>query len=224
MDGIKSIGIIIDGNRRWAKERGMKPWDGHREGVLRLTDTIRWAKEAGIQHIFFYTFSTENWDRDPEEIKYLFMLFEEFFNKEIRKVEDEKIRIRIAGQRERFPANLQKFMLDAEERTAGFADMTVWFGLSYGGRAEILAAANAAAAAGVEMTQENFKQYMWTADMPDPEIILRTGGEQRLSGFLTWQSVYSEMFFSKTPWPGFTKEEFMGLLEEFSTRKRRMGK
>ncbi len=202
----------------------MKPWDGHREGVLRLTDTIRWAKEAGIQHIFFYTFSTENWERDPEEVKYLFMLFEEFFNKEIRKVEEEGIKIRIAGQRERFPENLQKFMREAEERTAKFDGLTTWFGLSYGGRAEIVHAANAIVAAGKALTVDKFNEYLWTAGMPDPEIIIRTGGEQRLSGFLIWQSVYSELFFSKTPWPGFTKEEFFSILEEFGTRKRRMGK
>jgi undecaprenyl diphosphate synthase len=225
MAGAQSIGIIIDGNRRWARALGRPPWDGHTEGIARVADTIQWAKErGGITDVFFYTLSTENWNRDTKEIEYLLLLFRKFFLTHVDRIHEENIRIRVAGQRERFPLVLQRIMSDAEEKTKMNTALTVWFGLSYGGRAEILDAVNKAIQLGGQVTDESLRSLMWTAQLPDPDIIVRTGGEQRLSGFLTWQSIYSELFFTKTPWPGFSKEEFYSILDEYDTRQRRMGK
>lgn len=225
MSEIQTIGIIMDGNRRWAKERGLPAWEGHRVGAERLKDLVHWARErGGISHLFFYAFSTENWGRDPKEIDYLFKLVEELFTSYTAEAEKENTRIRIVGQRKRFPPSLQRIFNDVELRTEHNTGITVWFGLSYGGRAEIVEAVNRALAAKAEVTEEDFKKHLWTAEMPDADIIIRTGGERRLSGFLTWASVYSELFFSETAWPGFTKEEFFSILDEYQSRERRMGK
>lgn len=224
MKGASSIGIIIDGNRRWAKERGKTSAEGHSEGARRVRDTVRWAKERGhITDLFFYTLSTENWKRSSREIEYLLLLIELFFRTHADELDREHVRIRIAGQRERFPAKLQKMFSDLEERTKNNTALTAWFGLSYGGRAEILEGVLAHQRNKVLPTEESFKDMLWTKELPDPDIILRTGGEKRLSNFLTWGSVYAELFFSDTLWPAFTKEEFEAVLTEFEHRQRRMG-
>lgn len=219
-----SIGIIIDGNRRWAKARGMSPSEGHAEGVRRIADAVRWAQERGdVSDLFFYTLSTENWKRSRGEVEYLLLLIELFFRTRGTELAEQNVRIRIAGQRERFPKKLQRIFSDLEERTKGNTAITVWFGLSYGGRAEILDATYRLSNGKHIPTEEELKRMMWTAELPDPDIILRTGGEKRLSNFLTWGSVYSELFFSDTFWPAFTKEEFTNIIAEFQNRQRRMG-
>ncbi len=220
----QSIGIIIDGNRRWAKAQGKSPAEGHSEGARRVRDTVRWAKERGhITDLFFYTLSTENWKRSSREIEYLLLLIELFFRSHADELIRENVRIRIAGQRERFPKKLQNIFSDLEERTKNNTALTAWFGLSYGGRAEILEGVLALQRNKVLPTEEALKSVLWTRDLPDPDIILRTGGERRLSNFLTWSSVYSELFFSDTLWPAFTREEFESVLAEFEQRQRRMG-
>lgn len=224
MKAAQSIGIIIDGNRRWAKERGKTSAEGHSEGARRVRDTVRWAKERGhITDLFFYTLSTENWKRSPREIEYLLLLIELFFRTHADELMRENVRIRIAGQRERFPRKLQKIFSDLEERTKHNTALTAWFGLSYGGRAEILEGVLALQRDKIIPTEESFKDVLWTKELPDPDIILRTGGEKRLSNFLTWGSVYAELFFSDTLWPAFTKEEFESVLVEYEQRQRRMG-
>lgn len=225
MDEARSIGIIIDGNRRWAKAQGKSSSEGHTEGARRVRDTVRWAKERGhITDLFFYTLSTENWKRASREIEYLLLLIELFFKSHADELVEEGVRIRIAGQRERFPLKLQKIFNDLEERTKHNTAITSWFGLSYGGRAEILEGVLQLQRDKVVPTEESLKGVLWTKDLPDPDIIIRTGGEKRLSNFLTWSSVYAELFFSDTLWPAFTKEEFYSILREFGDRQRRMGK
>lgn len=220
----KSVAIIMDGNRRWAKERNLNPWDGHRKGAETLTTIADAAREQGIAHLIFYTLSTENWKRDPEEIRFLLDLLKEFFSKYIDEAVTKKVRIRIAGQRERFPEDMQYLFQKAEEKTIEGTDGTVWLALSYGGRAEILKAANELVQSGAtKVSEEEFEKHLWTAGMPDPDILIRTGGEKRLSGFLPWQSVYSELFFVDVYWPDFSKEDFTRILEEFTTRERRNG-
>lgn len=224
MTQARAIGIIIDGNRRWAKAQGKSTTEGHTEGARRVRDTIRWAKEKGhITDLFFYTLSTENWKRAPREIEYLLLLIELFFRTHAQEIAEEGVRVRIAGQRERFTKKVQKIFSDLEEQTQHNTGLTVWFGLSYGGRAEILEGVLALQRDKVLPTEESLKNVLWTRDLPDPDIILRTGGEQRLSNFLTWGSVYSELFFSDTLWPAFTREEFESVLTEFEHRQRRMG-
>ncbi len=221
-----SIGIIMDGNRRWAEERGMRPWDGHRAGAETLKRVVAWALErGGIGSLFLYAFSTENWKRDQKEIEYLFELIAELFEQGVVAGGDlARVRIRIVGEKNRFPERMQKIFSDIEQRTSTHTPLTVWFGLSYGGRAEIVAAAASAAAAGVPITEESVRDNLWTAKMPDPDLIIRTGGEQRLSNFLTWGGVYSELFFCPTYWPAFSKDEFFSIIEQFQKRQRRMGK
>ena len=214
----------MDGNRRWAKAKGLSKLEGHRVGLLEtLRNAVRFVRARNIKHLVVYMFSTENWNREPAEVSYLMDLFRESVQKEMKELGTEGVRIRFAGQRERFSASLQQAMNDTEEETLQNDAITLWCCLSYGGRAEIVAASRAAAEGG-EITEDSLARHLWTADMPDPDIIIRTGGEKRLSGFLTWQSVYSELFFSDTLWPDFEKEEFDAILEEFAQRERRRGK
>jgi undecaprenyl diphosphate synthase len=225
MAGARSIGIIIDGNRRWAKVHGKSTYDGHLAGLRRVKDAIEWAKERGsVTDVFFYALSTENWKRSSLELEHLLLLIELFFRTHAAELAKNNVRVRIAGQRSRFPTRIQKLFDDIEERTKDNTAITAWFGLSYGGRAEILEGVLALQREKTLPTEESLKSALWTRDLPDPDIILRTGGEQRLSNFLTWGSVYSELFFTNTYWPAFTKEEFNAILDAYETRERRTGK
>ena len=222
---VTCVGIILDGNRRWAKEKGLSKLEGHRAGLLEMfRNTVRFVRDRGIKHLVVYMFSTENWNREAAEVSYLMDIFRESIKKEMRELSKENVRIRFAGQRERFSADLQKAMDETERETGGNDAMTLWCCLSYGGRAEIVAASRAAAAAGEEITEETLSRHLWTAGMPDPNIIIRTSGEKRLSNFLPWQSVYSELFFTDTKWPDFSEKEFDSILAEFALRERRNGK
>lgn len=224
MSQARSIGIIIDGNRRWAKEQGLNPVEGHRVGVRRVKDAIDWALERGhITDVFFYTLSTENWKRSSTELEHLLLLIELFFRVHTQELAESGVRIRIAGQRERFSKRIQKIFSEIEDGTAGNTGLTAWFGLSYGGRAEILDGVFTLIKEKRQITEDELRQSMWTADLPDPDLIIRTGGEHRLSNFLTWSSVYSELFFVDTYWPAFTKDELYRILDEFEQRERRMG-
>jgi undecaprenyl diphosphate synthase len=218
------VGIILDGNRRWAKERGLPKLEGHRVGVEAVKNTTRFVRDRGIPNLAVYAFSTENWNREPGEVSYLMDLFREFIKKEVAELGKEGVRARFVGQRNRFSEDLQTAMQESETATASNNRITLWVCLSYGGRAEIVEAARRAAASGVEITEESLKQAMWTAEMPDPDIIIRTSGEKRLSGFLTWGSVYSELFFTETKWPDFSEKEFDAILAEYAERERRHGK
>lgn len=218
------IGIILDGNRRWARTHGMLVPEGHRAGYERLKDVLTWSREAGVAHVVAYAFSTENWQRPEEEVGALMTLFTFVLEHEIDALVRERVRVRIVGNRSRFSEKLQQLMARAEEATAESYGITLHLLLSYGGRAEIVAAAQALATAGVPITEESFAAQLWTGDMPDPDLVIRTGGEQRLSNFLPWQTVYSELFFTDTLWPDFSHEEFTGILESFSARERRHGK
>ena len=219
------VGIILDCNRRWAKKRGLPQLVGHREGLLKTYKTIaKHAQKRGIQHLVVYMFSTENWNRSEEEVSYLMDLFRESAKEHFKELLAENIRVRFIGQRERFAPDLQKLMDTVEADSAEKTGMTAWIALSYGGRAEIIAAAQALTKQSLAITEESLREHMWSADMPNPDIIVRTSGEKRLSGFLLWQSAYSELFFTNTFWPDFTKEEFDAILSEFATRERRNGK
>ncbi len=217
----------MDGNRRWAKAKGLPTFEGHRRGHQRLKELVSWAKEAGIACVIVYAFSTENWNRSKEEVSYLMKLFRLVFQKELAEIKREGVRVICIGERERFSKDLQEMMDKAEKETEGGNGVTLVLALSYGGRAEVVAAARAlarAALAPAEVTERVFEKFLWTAGLPDPDLIIRTGGEQRLSGFLPWQSVYSELFFTNTFWPDFGREEFNEILAAFARRERRHGK
>ena len=226
-----SVGIIMDGNRRWAKNKGMLALKGHHAGADTLKNVVRWAKDAGIGNIIFYTFSTENWNRAQEEVSYLLNLLGEFLEKELDYFHKEGGVLHFAGDLSRFSPELQQKLENAKAKTAGNPGPHVYFALNYGGRAEILSAVKKIVAENLEekipqeeITEEYFGKHLQTYPMPDPDIIIRTSGELRLSGFLPWQGVYSELFFTKTLWPDFSKEEFMNILEEYGNRDIRRGK
>lgn len=221
----KCIGIILDGNRRWAKANGLPTLEGHRRGYEKVKEVMEWAKEAGISFVIAYAFSTENWNRTAEEVSYLMGLFRETLTHKLIELKEAGLRVRCIGERARFSPELQKLMQSAEEETKHLPGPTLVLALSYGGRADILQAAHLAVKEGkAELTEAEFSSYLWTKDIPDPDLIIRTGGEKRLSGFLTWQSVYSELFFIDTYLPDFSKKEFQAILAEFGTRERRIGK
>lgn len=221
-DGLQCIGFIMDGNRRWAKAQGLPALLGHQKGGEVMRESIRWVQEADIPHAVYYAFSTENWKRSETEVSYLMNLFSVEMERQLR---EKNIRVRIIGRREDFTAELQQQMKELERMGEEYknATTTIWVALSYGGRAELVEAINKAIVAGEPVTEESFESHLSTADMPDPDMIVRTSGEHRLSNFLTWRSVYSELYFINTHWPALTKADFKDILSEYETRERRRG-
>ena len=217
------IAIILDGNRRWAKAKNLPSLEGHRRGVKRLKEAAHWVRDRGIKHLSVYTFSTENWNRSEEEIFYLLKLFRTVTDDLFKELSEDNIRIKFVGERARFDSDTQSAMTRLEEKSFENERLTLWVCVSYGGRAEIVAAANQASKEG-RVTEETLAKHLWTVGMPDPDIIIRTGGDKRLSGFLTWQSVYSELFFIDEYWPDFNEVILDSILAEYATRPRRMGK
>lgn len=221
----KCVGIIMDGNRRWAKKHNKLSFEGHRAGYNTLTKVVGWAREINILHVVVYAFSTENWRRTEEEVGYLMKLFRFVIEHEVERMVAERVRVRFVGERERFPEDIQKGMVHIETVTEKAYDITLHIAISYGGRTEILAATNMLLAKRITaVTEEDFSKTLWSYPMPDPDIIIRTGGDMRLSGFLAWQSVYSELFFVATLWPDFSRFEFEEIIEEFYARERRRGR
>lgn len=222
-----SIGIIMDGNRRWARERGLPAIIGHRSGADKLEEVVHWAKELGIPFLVVYAFSTENWHRSDDEVSYLMNLLRTFIRDKRDLFKKEGIRLKVIGQREKLSKDLRESIDDVERETRECRTFTLAICISYGGRAEILAAINSIFAdpeRSGEISEEEFTRALWTADMPDPDLIIRTGGEHRLSGFLPWQSVYSELFFIPGYWPAFDRKQFEKIIAEYGERQRRHGK
>lgn len=222
----KCIGIIMDGNRRWAKERGKTAQEGHREGYETFKKFVDWAKNAGVENVVFYAFSTENWKRSDEEKDFLFSLFKRILKNDLDELNKEGVRLRFVGQKDKFPEEIPELLRNAEEETKENTKMTVALALSYGGRAEIINAVNSILSEEdkKEVDEDEFAKYLWTNDIPDPDIIIRPGGERRLSNFLLWQSAYSELFFLDDYWPNFSEEKLTEVLTEYTNREIRRGK
>ncbi len=217
----------MDGNRRWAKNRGENTLRGHLAGGETLKEVVGWAKDIGISHIIFFAFSTENWNRSAEEVSYLLNLIGEFLEKELEYFNKEGGVLHCVGDLSKFSSDLQKRLKVAMQKTANNPGPHVYFALNYGGRQEILSAVKTIIKDnpdGEDITEDYFAKHLQTYPMPDPDMIIRTSGEMRLSGFLPWQGVYSELFFTKTFWPDFSKEEFLKMIEEYGERERRNGK
>jgi undecaprenyl diphosphate synthase len=216
----------MDGNRRYARERGLSTAEGHRLGFEKAKEVAEWCRGAGVRHLILYAFSTENWNRPPEEVAYLTTMMQTLLLDESDKLRGEGGALRFVGELERFGADFCLAARKIEAENPPEPALTVTIALSYGGRPEILSAVNALLAEGAKdpVTEQEFAKRLWTAALPDPDLLLRTGGEMRLSNFLPWQSAYSELFFSDTYWPALTKEEFSGILQSYSERERRMGK
>ncbi|MBU0749917.1 di-trans,poly-cis-decaprenylcistransferase [Patescibacteria group bacterium] len=224
-NGPYSIGVIMDGNRRWAKEQGVSPLEGRTKGLETLRELMGWSNAAGIKEVTIYAFSTENWKRAPEEVSHLMGLIEYAFENQMKEVIEKGVKIRFIGDRSMASEKVQKVIEKIEERTKGGTAGTLAIAFSYGGRPEILNAVNTLLREGkTEVTDADFENALWTSGMQEPDLIIRTGGEKRLSNFLPWQSVYSELFFTDTKWPAFSKEEFDSMIEEFRGRERRRGK
>lgn len=213
----------MDGNRRFATEQNLPTLDGHQKGLEVFLDAVRFVRDEQIPHAVFYAFSTENWKRSEGEVAYLMQLFSGVLQKLSEELNEKQVRIRIIGQREDFSAELQGKMNELEEKSSAVTNTTIWIALSYGGRAEILAAANKAIEKGEPVDEETFKKLLWTADMPDPDMIIRTSGEERLSNFLLWGAAYSEFYFIEKHWPALTKADFNDMLLQYAKRERRQG-
>jgi len=227
---IQCLGFIMDGNRRWAKAQGLQTYEGHKKGGEVFADSVNWVRDAEVPHAVYYAFSTENWKRSEAEVAYLMELFRDWLAKIEERVDenhkaDKKINVRIIGRREDFAADLQEQMNSLEAKNAEFPNptSTIWVALSYGGRAELIAAINNAIKNGEPVTESSFESLLWTADMPDPDMIVRTSGEHRLSNFVTWRSVYSELHFIEKHWPALTEADFKDILLEYENRERRRG-
>lgn len=218
------VGFIMDGNRRWATDQGLPTLDGHLAGEKVFHESVMWLQQAGIPHGVYYAFSTENWKRTNDEVSYLMQLFESLLRKMLADISTSKVRVCIIGRREDFSPALQDLITELEAVSIQNYEITIWIALSYGGRAEILAACNEAIKNGNPITEDSLQTLLWTAGMPDPDIIIRTGGEYRLSNFLPWQSAYSELFFIDTFWPAFTNDEFTRILAQYGERQRRHGR
>lgn len=221
----KHVAFILDGNRRWARERKLPTLIGHKKGYEAIEPIIDHAISLGIPFLTFWAFSTENWKREKNEVAYLLDIFRMLLKKDLKTLRQKGVRVLIIGELESFPEDIIKESKKIIEDTKENKKITVTIGLSYGGRAEIINAVNNIIHDQVkDVNEQIFSNYLYTRGCPDPDLIIRTGGEQRLSGFLPWQSVYSELYFMKTYWPDFTPEKFDEALEEYIKRQRRFGK
>lgn len=233
MSAINHLGIIMDGNRRWAKNNGLQPFQGHDRGADVFVDTCDWCGHAGIDYLTVYAFSTENWKRSQIELIHLFGLLERFFKEKIERCLENGIKIKVIGERGRFDKKTLSIIEDAEARTGACGKLSVQIALSYGGRDEIVRAFKKLAGdiiAGNQspegITEETVSSYLDTAGIPDVDLVIRTGGAEnrRLSNFLLWQTAYSELYFSDLLWPDFSKEELEKAIEYYNSVKRKLGK
>jgi len=225
------IAIIMDGNGRWAKERGLPRTAGHRQGVGRVEEITDAALRLGVKVITFFAFSAENWDRPKREISVLMRYLDNFLDRQIRKLDKNNIRFMVIGDPERIPKEIQKKIKKAEAATQDNTAMTLVLALSYGSRQEIVEAAKkiagAVARGGLNpdnLNSETFSRYLYTAGLPDPDLLIRTSGEMRISNFLLWQLSYAELYFVKKYWPDFAGRDLEEAIEEFQKRERRFGR
>ena len=224
------IGIIMDGNGRWAKQRGLPRIEGHRRGVETVRSIIDAARELDIRFLTLYAFSVENWNRPGDEVSALMGLLEYFLKKETRTLVKNRVRLLTIGRTHELPAVVREQLDAAKTATAGFTDHTLILALNYGSRTEVVDAARAYAAAvasGEEKLNDgswdSFRRYLYTKDVPDPDLIIRTSGETRVSNFLLLQAAYAEFIFSPVLWPDFTKADLAAAVTNYSQRERRFG-
>ncbi len=223
----RHIAIIMDGNGRWAKKRGMPRLYGHSAGVEALRGIIKACVEFGVKYLTIYAFSTENWGRPEDEVNGLEKLFHQAFTNEFLELRKEGVRIIHLGQREGIPQDLLDEIDEAVEQSKTNDRLVLSVGLNYGSRNEIMHAVRKMIADGVkpeDVTEKSISDYLFTAGTPDPDLVIRTSGEQRLSNFLLWQTAYSEWEFPETLWPDFNREELLKAIYEYSKRDRRFGK
>ncbi len=234
------IGLIPDGNRRWARKNNLPIIEGHRQGLQKFSDFAKWCKDAGVKILTVFAFSSENWKRPRSEVEYLMNLFTKYFNlseKKLSQLQKEKVRIKIIGRKENLPQKLQKAIDKIEKATAEFNKLYLNIALNYGGRWDIVQAAErirglrglreCSELSGLrelrELSEEEFSKYLSTNGLPDIDLIIRAGGEKRLSNFLLWQSSYAEIYFVDKYWPDFTKQDLNAILSQYAKTQRRFG-
>jgi undecaprenyl diphosphate synthase len=213
------VAIITDGNGRWAKERGLPVIEGHQAGADTVKARLRDAVDLGVRELTVYSFSTENWSRPPEEVDGLMAMFGERIDRETPELNEEGVRMRFIGRRQGVPPELVRRMEWAEAETAANERITLFVSFNYGGRAEIVDAARSFTGT----TEEEFRRHLYAPDMHDPDLLIRTSGEVRVSNYLLWQIAYSELVFRPELWPDFSRQAFEESLEEFARRQRRFG-
>jgi len=220
------VGIIMDGNGRWAEIRGLPRIEGHRRGAERAKEIAEISLELGVKCLTMYAFSTENWQRPQREVSMLMKILELYLKNELSDLIDKGIVFRTIGETWRLPENIQSLIKEAEEKTVSNKGMTLVAALSYSSRNEIVRAVKRIMNSGIkqeEISENLLNSHLDTTDLMPPDLIIRTSGERRLSNFLLWQSAYSELYFTDTLWPDFDKEEFMLAIQDFQGRERRFG-
>lgn len=228
---LNHIAVIMDGNGRWATKRGLPRTAGHKKGAEVVVQIAKAAKELGVKCLTLYAFSTENWKRSPEEVGALMQLLRQYLDKNFKELEQNDVKIRFIGERYMLDADIVEKMERLEQNTAKNQSLVLQIALSYGSRQEIVNAAKKLAERVKngdmqlkDIDEQAFSDVLYTGGIPDPDLLIRTSGEQRISNYLLWQIAYSELFFTKTLWPDFAKEEFKSIIENYQTRERRYGK
>jgi undecaprenyl diphosphate synthase len=216
----------MDGNGRWASARGVPVAEGHREGARALRRTVEAAVDLGIEALAVYAFSTENWARPPDEVESILELMDETIERELPDLAKQGVRTRFFGRRDRVPTDLQVKMGRLEEETAHLDRLALWIAFDYGGRAELVDAARALVDEGVrpeDVSEESLASRLYAPELHEPDLVIRTSGEQRISNFLLWQSAYAELVFDDTLWPDFGEDRLRAAVEEYARRARRFG-
>ncbi len=225
MNPLAHVAIIMDGNGRWAESRGLPRAEGHRQGSLQVETVLDAAEKLGIKYVTLYAFSTENWKRSPAEVLALMKLLEQFSTERLPRMMEKNIRLRVIGRITDIPLFARQKLLEAVEKTSKNNGNVLTLALSYGGRAEIVDAVNRILKEkpDAEITEETFRNYLYAPDIPDPDLLIRTSGELRLSNFLLWELAYSEIYVTDVLWPDFGEEELKKAVAAYSKRERRFG-
>jgi undecaprenyl diphosphate synthase len=219
----QAVAIVMDGNGRWAAAHGVSVAEGHRAGSRALRPVVETAIDVGVESLAVYAFSTENWSRPGDEVEALMEIFGETIDRELVDLAKEGVRTRFVGRRDRAPEWLRAKLAGLEEATAPETRLNLWIAFDYGGRAELVEAARRIAESGADVDEESFGRYLYAPEMPDPDLVIRTSGELRVSNFLLWQSAYAEFAFIDTLWPDFGPNEFRAAIEDYASRRRRFG-
>lgn len=229
-DRPQHVAIIMDGNGRWANRKGLPRTAGHQKGVDNLRQVIRTSFEAGIRYVTLFAFSSENWSRPSDEVGFLMGLLKRFVKKDLKRLHEENVRVRIIGRRDDLQQDILSLLLEAEEVTKHNTALDLIIAFNYGARDELVRAAQqlmcdaqAGKIAPAQLSEETFSSYLDTKSIPDPDLIIRSSGEQRLSNFLLWQAAYAEFVFVNECWPDFSKDVYLNALEQYSKRERRFG-
>ena len=223
---VRSVAIIMDGNARWARARSLPVAEGHRAGSRALRPVVEAAIDLGVESLTVFAFSTENWSRPQDEVDLLMEIFSETIDRELPDLAAQGVRTRFVGRRDRAPLELQRKMAELEEATADKERLQLWIAFDYGGRAELVEAARRLVEAGVdaeEIDEEAFAARLYAPELPDPDLLIRTSGELRISNFLLWQLAYAELVFVDTLWPDFGPDDLRFAIEDYASRRRRFG-